>query len=298
MVMSNKDHRSSNALRAPIEVHNEILIPASPERVWDVLADVGNWPSWYMACRWVRINATSTSAQLESFSWKAHPLVLHSRVVHSLRPHCFKITADSTGLHAERKFMLCPGPNGFGTTVVSHETQYGFLPWLGRAILQRWLRVANQDMFNDLRAASVGVDKKARVARQKNELMKGFTLLLVAIAILACIVAFMTQEFQDSEILRPATITSVARVGGSVSDIRAKLGNDAATKTYQEGKTHTPGPVIPQIAWNQDTSEQSNNAGLERNLEPQISRRVLGESFIAATSTREPFMAKDSKNMP
>ena len=202
--MSNKHHRFSNALRAPIEVHNEILISASPERVWDVLTDVSNWPTWYIACRWVRVKeikqATSKEsfAQLESFSWKAHPFVLHSTVVHSLWPHCFKITADSVGFHAERTFTLCPGPNGFGTTVVSHETQYGLFPWLGRAFFQRRLRDANQEMFNDLRAASVGIDKKASVASQKKYLMKRFNLLLVAIAILACLAALMSQAFQDT----------------------------------------------------------------------------------------------------
>jgi len=32
-----------------------MLIGATPERVWDLLADVERWPSWYRACRWVRM---------------------------------------------------------------------------------------------------------------------------------------------------------------------------------------------------------------------------------------------------
>ena len=44
--------------RPPIVVHNEIVIPASAERVWDLLADVERWPSWYRACRWVRLDST------------------------------------------------------------------------------------------------------------------------------------------------------------------------------------------------------------------------------------------------
>ena len=43
----------SRAARPPIEVHNEIVIPASAERVWDLLTDVERWPSWYRVCRWV-----------------------------------------------------------------------------------------------------------------------------------------------------------------------------------------------------------------------------------------------------
>ena len=48
--------------RPPIEVRNEAVIPASPERVWDLLTDVERWPSWYRACRWVRIESTGSGA--------------------------------------------------------------------------------------------------------------------------------------------------------------------------------------------------------------------------------------------
>jgi len=34
-------------MKPPIEVHNVIAISAPAERVWDLLTDVGNWPSWY-----------------------------------------------------------------------------------------------------------------------------------------------------------------------------------------------------------------------------------------------------------
>ena len=51
----------STASRPPIEVRNEIVIPASAERVWDLLTDVEGWPSWYRACRWVRIESTGSA---------------------------------------------------------------------------------------------------------------------------------------------------------------------------------------------------------------------------------------------
>ena len=55
--------RPIRAARPPIVVHNEIVIPASAERVWDLLSDVERWPSWYRACRWVRVESGDSAAR-------------------------------------------------------------------------------------------------------------------------------------------------------------------------------------------------------------------------------------------
>jgi len=147
--------RPARASRPPIVVHNEIVIPATPERVWDLLTDVERWPSWYRACRWVRVESRDSASRAASFRWKAHPVKLHSTVVAADRPHSFAIVADANGLHAERAFTIRPTPDGLSSIVVSHETQVGPLPWLGRLIIAPSLRAANQVMFEDLsRAAS------------------------------------------------------------------------------------------------------------------------------------------------
>ena len=134
----------STGSRPPIEVRNEKLIRASADRVWELLTDVERWPSWYRACRWVRSDSPGT------FTWKAHPVLLHSKVVASERPRVFAITADAIALHADRTFTLRPSSDGRSTTIVSDETQVGLLPWLGRAIIAPSLRAANDSMFEDL----------------------------------------------------------------------------------------------------------------------------------------------------
>jgi hypothetical protein len=121
--------------------------------VWDLLTDVERWPSWWRACRWVRLESPTSAASVV-FRWKAHPVELRSAVVKSDRPHCFAITADGRGVHADRIFTLRPTPDGASTVVVSHETQVGPLPWLGRAFLAPRLRAANQAMFDDLGRAA------------------------------------------------------------------------------------------------------------------------------------------------
>jgi coniferyl-aldehyde dehydrogenase len=134
--------------KPPIEVRNETVIRASAERVWDLLTDVERWPSWWRASRWVRVESPT------SFRWKAHPVALRSTVVAAERPHSFAITADGLGVHAERQFTLRPSADGLGTVVISHETQVGPLPWLGRLFLAPRLHAVNEAMFNDLARAA------------------------------------------------------------------------------------------------------------------------------------------------
>jgi uncharacterized membrane protein len=139
------------------------VIRAPAERLWDRLTDFENWPSWYRACRWVRLESTDNANV--SFRWKAHPLELRSNVVASDRPHSFTFHADGLGVHAERTFTFTPAPDGLSTIVVSHETQVGWLPWIGRIYLAPRLRAANQTMFEDLaRAAGHDVAPQAKSA--------------------------------------------------------------------------------------------------------------------------------------
>jgi short-subunit dehydrogenase/uncharacterized protein YndB with AHSA1/START domain len=146
----------STASRPPIEVDNEIVIHATAERVWDVLTDVERWPSWWRACRWVRVESRSAASSSghagrpTAFRWKAHPVELRSKVIAADRPHSFTFVADGLGVHAERTFTLRPTADGLSTVVISHETQVGPLPWLGRMVLAPRLRAVNQAMFNDL----------------------------------------------------------------------------------------------------------------------------------------------------
>jgi uncharacterized protein len=153
------------ASRPPIAVRNETVIPASAERVWDLLTDVERWPSWYRACRWVRVESTGHAGRALSFRWKAHPVELRSTVVAAHRPHSFAIVADTPGLHADRTFTIRPTPDGRSTVVVSDETQVGPLAWLGRLYLAPRLHAANQAMFDDLaRAAGYGGGRQASSA--------------------------------------------------------------------------------------------------------------------------------------
>jgi cytochrome c553 len=81
-------------------------------------------------------------------------------------------------------------------------------------------------------------------------------------------------------------LISVAHEGGSLNDIRAILGNDAAINAYREGKFPFPdGTIIARLAWNYVPSEENN--------------KVFGssQSFVPGSAPvwYLQFMIKDSK---
>lgn len=128
-------------------VDNHAVISAPVGAVWNALTDVGRWSQWYRDCRWVE-------AEDGSFRWKAHPVELDSTIVASEAPRRFAFTADGTGVHAEREFTVEPTADGKGTVITSHETQVGWLPRLGGAIVGPKLKAANDRFFADLAVAA------------------------------------------------------------------------------------------------------------------------------------------------
>src|SRR5258707_344254 len=102
--------------------------------------------------------------------------------------------------------------------------------------------------------------------------MKRITLLLLAVASLAGVIAFAApaSRYADQEPVpvfvktippgyRDWRLISVAREEGNLNDIRAILGNDVAIKAYREAKLQFPdGTIIARLAWSHDVSEENN----------------------------------------
>jgi Cytochrome P460 len=79
-------------------------------------------------------------------------------------------------------------------------------------------------------------------------------------------------------------LISVAHEAGSLNDLRAVLGNDAAIETYRKEKLPFPdGTIIARLAWSYVPSEENNKAfGRE-------------QSFVAGAPTNVQLMVKDSR---
>jgi hypothetical protein len=79
-------------------------------------------------------------------------------------------------------------------------------------------------------------------------------------------------------------LVSVAHEEGSLNDIRAILGNDAAIEAYRAGRLPFPdGTIIARVAWSYVPSEEND--------------KVFGkaQSFVAGAPTNVQLMVKDSK---
>jgi hypothetical protein len=98
---------------------------------------------------------------------------------------------------------------------------------------------------------------------------------------------------------RDWSLISIARLGGKVNDLRAKLGNDVAIKAYRQQTLPFPdGAIITRLAWKAVPSQENNDAlrpFVEQNLGKPEGDRVIAESFVAGPATNIQFMIKDSK---
>ena len=130
--------------------------------------------------------------------------------------------------------------------------------------------------------------------------MRRLTVLLVAVATLVGVVAFMpiTSRHATAQEAAPIFVTevpagyrdwkvvSVAHEEGDLNDIRAILGNDVAINAYRAGKLPFPeGAIVGRIAWSYVPSEENNKA---------FGR---AQSFVAGGPTQFylQFMVKDSR---
>jgi hypothetical protein len=126
--------------------------------------------------------------------------------------------------------------------------------------------------------------------------MNRITLVLVAVAILAGIVAFTPPTSlraadsgapifvtQIPDGYRDWKLVSVAHEEGSLHSIGAVLGNDAAIQAYRDRKLPFPdGAIIAALHYSHVPSEENN--------------KVFGQaqSFVAGPATNIQFMVKDS----
>jgi hypothetical protein len=133
--------------RSEVFTHNEVVVAATPERVWDLLVDAQRWPDWYRNAHRVRLPRGRPRLDAGTvFTWITFVVPLTSTVVDFEPRERLGWTFKGPGIRGYHGWLL--RPSGEGTLVVTEETQRGLLPrllwpvlkpvlWLGH---QYWLR--------------------------------------------------------------------------------------------------------------------------------------------------------------
>ena len=120
--------------RAPIHVRNEQAISAPAPVVWAWLIRARDWPSWYSNSQDVIIaNEASDLSSGATFRWQTFGVKLVSRVEEFVPPTRLAWNARGLGVWAYHAWLIQPSAGG--CTVVTEETQYGFLARLGQLFM-------------------------------------------------------------------------------------------------------------------------------------------------------------------
>ncbi|ODU04204.1 MAG: hypothetical protein ABS81_11325 [Pseudonocardia sp. SCN 72-86] len=134
---------------AAVVTDNAAVVPASPDRVWELLVDAPGWPRFYGNARRIRLDdGAARIAEGTSFRWITFATPIRSTAV--LYEPGVELGWTWTG-------PLSRGYHGWrleevadGTLVRTIETQRGPLPWLLRSVLRRVVSVGHDAWLRGL----------------------------------------------------------------------------------------------------------------------------------------------------
>jgi hypothetical protein len=120
---------------APVFSEGRIEVSASPEALWDVLADFEKWPTWNPDVDSVTLNGPVAKGTI--FRWNAGPTRLVSTLQRVDRPRALGWTGRTMGVRAIHLWRFEPRPGG---AVASMEESFdGAVAKLLRRRLQKQL---------------------------------------------------------------------------------------------------------------------------------------------------------------
>lgn len=121
--------------RAPARTDQTVLVAASPERVWQVLSVIDQWPAWQPDILTAHLNGSLQAGT--SFDWKSGGLTIHS-TLHTVAPgRALGWSGVAFGAFAVHNWTLTPREDF--TEVRVEEGMEGWLVGLLRPFFQRKL---------------------------------------------------------------------------------------------------------------------------------------------------------------
>ncbi|MGH2774793.1 MAG: SRPBCC family protein [Actinomycetota bacterium] len=121
---------------APASASGEVEIRAKPEVVWDVLADIDNWPSWNPDVKEAKLMGGLRESSV--FRWKAGPGTITSTLEKVDRPREIGWRGKTMGINAVHVYKL--EPHAEGTKVHTEESFDGLIARLFKGSTRKTLQ--------------------------------------------------------------------------------------------------------------------------------------------------------------
>lgn len=135
---------------APVFSEGEIEVPASPETLWDLMADIRSWPSWNPDVKEVAVGGEIAAGTV--FRWRAGPSSITSTLRLVDRPNAIGWTGRTFGIDAIHVWRFEPG--GATTVARMEESFSGLVARLLRRRLQRQLDATTKAGLENLKTAA------------------------------------------------------------------------------------------------------------------------------------------------
>ncbi len=120
---------------SPVHVRNQLEMTASQDHVWAWLTRPGLWPTWYENAENIKIlEGPNPGLQKGSrFRWKTFGITITSTVLEYLPNERIAWDGQACGTDVYHAWVLQPSAKG--CTVLTEETQHGWLARLGNLFM-------------------------------------------------------------------------------------------------------------------------------------------------------------------
>ncbi len=122
--------------RGPVFARSEVVITASARRVWAVLAQIDEWPTWNPGMR--RASLDGALDVRTSLRWDAGPGTNTGTLTEVDAPRILAWQGRAMGIRHERSWRLAEHP--LGCHVTTEQSMSGLVARLLPGRLQQWLQ--------------------------------------------------------------------------------------------------------------------------------------------------------------
>lgn len=136
----------------PVFVRNTIDIKATPDQIWFWLTSATTWSEWYVnASNMQIINQTDNRLLAATkFNWRTFGANLDSQVKEFVPNQRLAWEATGMGIQAYHAWLIVPTAEG--CTVITEETQHGWLCRLGKLLMPNRMYRYHQLWLEGLKA--------------------------------------------------------------------------------------------------------------------------------------------------